>query len=208
MAINIKDIQPGDIFSEASHYTAVEVKPESITFIQRETGKKVELSTKYVESLLTTADQFTDTIEVTKEDKRDGTPGIRTIFHNISTSKVFTVKFKKKDTPKTKKALAEEKAAQIATAADLIEKAHKSKKSMAAAYTEALKYVQDNPIQDFIPGEERVLRGYKVDFESRDGKYNCVDMDIVVTEKESGLRPVNINTISELIVDGHHYIVK
>lgn len=57
-------------------------------------------------------------------------------------------------------------------------------------------------------GEDRVLRGYKIQFESRDGRYDCVDMDIVRTDKESGIRPVNINTIKYLIFDGVKYVVK
>lgn len=79
---------------------------------------------------------------------------------------------------------------------------------MATAYIEALKYVQDNPVSEEIPGEERVLRGYKIQFSSRDGRYNCRDMDIEVTSKEAGIRPVNINTISELIYNGVRYVVK
>ena len=31
--------------------------------------------------------------------------------------------------------------------------------------------IQNNPIKDFIEGEDRVLRGYKMQFVSRDGKY-------------------------------------
>ena len=60
----------------------------------------------------------------------------------------------------------------------------------------------------FEEGEERVLRGYKIQFESRDGRYDCVDMDITKTDKESGIRPVNINTIKWLIFNGAKYIVE
>ena len=52
------------------------------------------------------------------------------------------------------------------------------------------------------------LRGYKIQFESRDGRYDCVDMDITKTDKESGVRPVNINTIKYLIFDGVKYVVE
>lgn len=57
-------------------------------------------------------------------------------------------------------------------------------------------------------GEDRVLRGYKIQFESRDGRYDCVDMDITKTDKESGIRPVNILTIKWLIFNGVKYIVE
>lgn len=59
-----------------------------------------------------------------------------------------------------------------------------------------------------LQGEDRVLRGYKIQFESRDGRYDCVDMDITKTDKESGIRPVNILTIKWLIFNGVKYIVE
>jgi hypothetical protein len=48
----------------------------------------------------------------------------------------------------------------------------------------------NNPVLPYEEGEDRVLRGYKIQFESRDGRYNCIDMDIQQTDKESGVRPV------------------
>lgn len=33
---------------------------------------------------------------------------------------------------------------------------------MAEAYKLALEHIQNNPIKDFIEGEDRVLRGYKM----------------------------------------------
>ena len=52
------------------------------------------------------------------------------------------------------------------------------------------------------------MRGYKMQFVSRDGKYKCMDMDIERTEKETGERLVNINTISQLIYNGVKYVVE
>lgn len=79
---------------------------------------------------------------------------------------------------------------------------------MATAYKEALEFVQSNPIKDYTEGEDRVLRGFKIQFVSRDGRYDCVDMDITKTDKESGIRPVNILTIKWLIFNGVKYIVE
>ena len=208
MKVNVSEIQVGDVFSEESHYTVKSIGKDSIVFIHLESGKEVKLSTSYVQGLLNTSDQFHETKEVTREDKKDGTPGIRTIFESIKSSEVFTVVFKKQDKPKTKKAVEEEKAAQRETAIALIDKAKKAKKSMANAYKEALEFIQNNPIKDYIEGEDRVLRGYKLQFVSRDGKYRCMDMDIKTSEKETGERLVNINTISQLIYNGIKYIVK
>lgn len=208
MKVNVSEIQVGDVFSEESHYTVKSIGKDSIVFIHLESGKEVKLSISYVQSLLNTSDQFHETKEVTREDKKDGTPGIRTIFESIKSSEVFTVVFKKQDKPKTKKQINEEREAQREKAIELIDKAKKQKKSMAVAYKTALEYIQDNPILDYVEGEERVLRGFKLQFVSRDGKYRCLDMDIERTSKETGERLVNINTIEQLIYNGVKYIVK
>ena len=207
MKINIKEIEVGDIFSEESHYVVNKVAKDKVEFLHLESGKKVSLSNEYVANLLNTSDQYDNEVKVGKEDKKDGTPGIRTIFENIKSSEVFTVVFKKQDKPKTKKAIEAEKEAQRAEAVALIDKAKKAKKSMATAYKEALELIQNNPIKDYIEGEDRILRGYKMQFVSRDGKYRCMDMDITKTDKETGERLVNINTISQLIYNGTKYIV-
>lgn len=196
--------------------------------------KVVELTPTYVENLLKTGDTYTQVIEVGKEDKfwtakqimaitseelaqlkgiepKVGdvrVKGIRTIWEELITPHVFTVCFKKADKDKTKKQFGIELENQQDYAISLIDKAKKDKKSMAEAYKIALKHVQDNPVLDYIPGEERVLRGYKIQFTSRDGKYDCVDIDIEIKGTESAVRPVNINTISYLIFNDVKYVVK
>lgn len=208
MKVNLKEIEVGDIFSEESHYVVTAVNKDSVEFKHLESGKKVKLGNDYVQNLLNTSDQYDSEVKVGKEDKKDGTPGIRTIFESIKSSEVFTVVFKKQDKPKTKKQFATEREARREEAIELINKAKRQKKSMATAYKEALEFIQDNPVKDYIEGEERVLRGFKVQFVSRDGKYNCIDMDIDKSSKENGVRPVNINTISQLIYNGVKYVVE
>lgn len=147
-------------------------------------------------------------MKVTKEDKKDGTPGIRTIFEGIKSSEVFTVVFQKQDKAKTKKQYEAEREAQRQEAVALIDKAKKAKKSMAVAYKEALEHIQNNPIKDFIEGEDRVLRGYKIQFVSRDGFYDCIDMDLPDGDKSSKIRKVNIRTIKYLVFNGVKYVVE
>lgn len=200
--IDLKDLKVGDIFSEESHYILKEVNKDSYKFAHLESNLVVGLGKEYVSTLLKTANSYTKEVIVGKEDKKDGTLGIRSIFENIHNSQVFTICFKKQDTAKTKKAIEAEKEAQISLAVETIEKAKKAKKSMAIAYAEAIKIVQNNPIMETIPGEPRVLTGYKLQFTSRDGRYDCMDMQI----KEK--RPVNINTIEWLVYDGIKYTVK
>lgn len=103
MKVNLTEIEVGDVFSEESHYIVKEVKKDSIVFEHLESKKTISLSNEYVHNMLNTSDQYEIEVKVTREDKKDGTPGIRTIFENIKSSKVFTVVFKKQDKPKTKR---------------------------------------------------------------------------------------------------------
>lgn len=208
MKVNLTEIKVGDVFSEEPHYIVKEVKKDNIVFEHLESKKTISLSNEYVHNMLNTSDQYEIEVKVTREDKKDGTPGIRTIFENIKSSKVFTVVFKKQDKPKTKRQFESERESQRAEAIALIDKAKRQKKSMAVAYKEALEFIQNNPVKDYIEGEDRVLRGYKMQFVSRDGKYKCMDMDIKRTEKETGERYVNINTISHLIYNEVKYVVE
>lgn len=201
-------INVGDVLSEQSHYIVIDSNRDRIKCTHFESGESVNIGIDYVKKFCFSADDYNKIVEVTKEDKADGTPGIRTVFEGIHSSEVFTVVFKKQDKKKTKKQVKEEKEAQVNEAIAKINKAKEQKKSMATAYAEVLTFIQENPIQDYIKGESRKLRGYKVQFQSRDGKYDCVDMDIERTDTESGIRPVNINTIESLIYKGVKYVVK
>ena len=206
--MNKDKLKVGNILSETTHYKIVAKFGNHIDCILQESGDKVSLGNDYALKYCSSGDVYEEIKEVTKEDKADGTPGIRSIFENIHSSEVFTVIFKKQDKKKTRKQIAEEKNSQINEAIAMINRAKEQKKSMAVAYAEALEFIQNNPVKDYIEGEDRVLRGYKMQFVSRDGKYKCMDMDIERTEKETGERLVNINTISQLIYNGVKYIVK
>jgi hypothetical protein len=116
--------------------------------------------------------------------------------------------FKKQDKPKSAKqfkAEVDELATQISQEIDQVKV---SKKGVAEWAKKTLYALMQNPISKIEEGEDRVLRGYKIQFESRDGRYNCIDMDIERTDKEEGIRPVNINTIKWLIYNGKKYVVK
>ena len=112
MKINIKEIAVGDVFSEESRYIVEEIGKDTIKFKHTESGKSVTLGYGYVQDLLNTSDQYDKEVKVTKEDKKDGTPGIRTIFEGIKSSEVFTVVFQKQDKAKTKKRYEAEREAQ------------------------------------------------------------------------------------------------
>ncbi len=204
--ININEIKVGDIFSENSHYVLVKENKDTCLFFHMESGNKVELTKDYVSKLLSTANHFTEVVEVTKEDSKDGTKlGIRSIWEGIHSEKVFTVCYTKQDEIKTKKILSEEINNKTEELIKAIEKAKVQKKGVTEVAKKCIEELINNPISNVIKGKDRILKGYKVQFESRDGRYNCVDMEI---KDKNNIRPVNINTIKYLIYDNIMYIVK
>lgn len=82
---------------------------------------------------LESADEVINEVKVTKEDKKDGTLGIRSIFESIHGTQVFTVCFKKQDTPKSQKKLNAEIATLISDFSNEIDTIQKSKKGVADA---------------------------------------------------------------------------
>lgn len=209
MAIEqINQLKQGSIISESSHYIVNRVLGSTVHLKHFESGEDVQIGISYLKNYTNSADLYDTTVEVTKEDKKDGTLGIRSIFENIHSSQVFTVCFKKQDKPKSKRKLQEEIDAIVEQFSNGIDRVKNSKKGVANAAKYFIAELINNPVLPYEEGEDRVLRGYKVQFASRDGRYDCVDMDIVRTDKESGIRPVNINTIKWLIFNGVKYIVK
>lgn len=206
--IDISKLKIGDILSESSHYKVEDLCGPTVTLRHYERDETVLISDDYIRNFLKSGDLFDRIEEVTKEDKKDGTLGIRSIFENIHGGQVFTVCFKKQDKPKSRKRLNEEIDALVEKFSEELDKVKSQKKGVANKAKELITDLVNNPIMPYEEGEDRILRGYKIQFTSRDGRYDCVDMDIERTEKESGIRPVNINTIKWLIYNGVKYIVK
>lgn len=106
--------------------------------------------------------------------------------------------------PKSQKKLNAEIASLVSEFCDKIDTIKSHKKGVANAAKELVTELIKNPILPYEEGEDRVLRGFKIQFESRDGRYNCVDMDLT----ENNIRPININTIKWLIIGGTKYVVE
>ena len=209
MAIEqINQLKQGSIISESSHYIVNRVSGSTAWLTHFESGEEVQIGMSYLKNYTNSADLYDTTVKVTKEDKKDGTLGIRSIWENIHSGQVFTVCFKKQDKPKSKRKLQEEIDAIVEQFSNSIDTVKNNKKGVANAAKNLVTELVNNPVLPYEEGEDRVLRGYKIQFESRDGRYNCVDMDIQQTDKESGVRPVNINTIKYLIFDGVKYVVE
>lgn len=229
--INLSDIEEGDIFSEQSHYVFEGKKHGTnlYQFTHLESGNKISLGDSYVGNLLQTADQYDDTVEVGIEDKKwtlkqiqdgikageigDDEPrvgdvkqkGILSIWNEIHSQQVFTVNFNKANKELSDKALGEAMAKQGADALNKIATAAKNKKGVAAVAAEVIKDLQLNPIIPIQKGDERTLRGYKTQFESINGVYDVIDMDIKTGVPK---RQVNVRAINWLVFNGIKYIVK
>jgi hypothetical protein len=225
--IDVSDIEVGDVFSEESHYVFTGVNNNLYDFKHLESGQTIHLDEKYVSELLQTADQYYETITVGLEDKfwtqkqinealkkgaltddhgiREGDlklKGIRSIWSEIHSKRVLAVCFNKKGKELTKKAFEALKQKQIDDTLVLVS-------SGKVTLEDAFKSIQNTPIVPVEKGEERILRGYKVQFVSVNGFYDVVDMDIPDDEgKGANLRKVNINEIIWLIVDGVKYVVE
>lgn len=201
-----KEIKKGDILSESSHYRVKNILGSSVILEHFESKNEVTIDKDYLHNFCNTADGYTTEVKVTKEDKKDGTLGIRSIWENIHSGQVFTVCFKKQDKPKSKRKLQEEIDAIVEQFSNSIDTVKNNKKGVANAAKNLTTELINNPILPYEEGEDRVLRGYKIQFESRDGKYQCIDMDI--EDSENNVRLVNINTIKWLIIDNIKYIVQ
>ena len=208
MIEKIQELKEGSVISESSHYIVNRVSGSNAWLTHFESGEEIQIGMSYLKNYTNSADLFETTVKVTKEDKKDGTLGIRSVWEGILSGQVFTVCFKKQDKPKSKKKLNEEIDHLVNQFSEDIDKVKANKKGVAERAKQLITELVREPILPYEEGEERVLRGYKIQFESRDGRYNCIDMDIARTEKEAGIRPVNILTIKWLIFDGIKYIVE
>lgn len=208
MIEKVNQLKEGSVISESSHYIVNRVSGSNAWLKHFESGEEVQIGVSYLRNYTHSADLYNEEVKVTKEDKKDGTLGIRSIWENIHSGQVFTVCFKKQDKPKSKRKLQEEIDAIVEQFSNSIDTVKNNKKGVANAAKNLITELVNNPVLPYEEGEDRVLRGYKIQFESRDGRYNCIDMDIQQTDKESGVRPVNINTIKYLIFDGVKYVVE
>lgn len=208
MIEKINQLKQGSIISESSHYIVNKVSNSTAWLTHFESGEEVQIGMSYLKHYTDSADFYNEEVKVTKEDKKDGTLGIRSIWENIHSGQVFTVCFKKQDKPKSQKKLNAEISSLIESFSNEIDNVKNNKKGVANCAKQLIEELVNNPILPYEEGEDRVLRGYKIQFSSRDGRYDCVDMDITKTDKESGIRPVNINTIKYLIFDGVKYVVE
>lgn len=231
--VNIAEVKPLHLLSEVAHYVVVDNDGSIVKAKHLGSGIVVDLSVKYVKELTKSADQYSKTVKVGKEDKHwtekqikdaeaDGTlkaghqvrvgdvrlEGIRTIWENIHSAQALAVGYIKQEKILSGKALKAARDKQADEALAKITAAQKAKKGVAKAALEAIQEIQEKPILPVQEGEERTLRGYKIQFTSRDGRYDCIDIDLPSNDPAKRIRPVNINTIKWLIFDDVRYEVE
>lgn len=115
---------------------------------------RVVTGMSYLKNYANSADLFETTVKVTKEDKKDGTLGIRSIWENIHSGQVFTVCFKKQDKPKSKRKLQEEIDAiveQFSNSIDTVKNNKNNKKGVANAAKNLITELVNSPV---LPYEE------------------------------------------------------
>lgn len=227
--IKITEVQVGDVFSEKSYYQVESINTDSIDMKMVGTDKIVTLGKTYVQDFLRTADQYQTEVKVGLEDKfwtakqiADETikgvdmskvkvgdlkvKGIRSLWEEIYSQHVFTVCYLKQPKVLSDKAYNEKVQQKAKEISEKILSAKTSKKSMSDVAIAELETLIKSPILKTEDQDARVLRGYKVQFSSRDGRYDCIDMDIDSLKTSDKIRPVNILTIQWLVFDGVKYI--
>lgn len=221
--VNIKEIKQGDVFSESSYYVVNSIGKNDITFKHTGTGKEVTLSNNYVTDILCTADQYQSEVSVglldkvytekqVKEYKGANPPqvgdlkqkGIKTLWSEVG-SRVFTCCFEKKGKELSKAAYEKKIREVLEDSLTVIGQAAIGKKGVAKTAAEVVEDLIRNPITNYEGGEQRVLRGYKLQHESQDGFYQVVDLNITSGDNK---RLVNLNTLQWLVVGGVKYIVE
>ena len=152
-----KEIKQGDILSESSHYRVKNILGTSVILELFESKNEVSIDKDSLHNFCNTADSYSTEVKVTKEDKKDGTLGIRSIWENIYNNKVFTVCFKKQDTKKSNKQFTTEVNALAEQMCKEIDQVKASKKGVADWAKKTLYALMSNPIPKIVEGEDRIL---------------------------------------------------
>lgn len=234
MRIDKNKIKKGDVFSELSTYLVENVNKDSVTFKHLETNKSVNINNNYIEDCLTSAEQYTETIYVGKENKyhtektvkeainsgkfknEEELPivgqvrlkGLRELFVEIPYKHVFTAIFRKQGKELSAKQLSAARSKQVLELLSKIEEVQKMKKGVLGAAKDALLELQNNVIESYVPGDLRTITAYKTKQQSSTGHYIVKDLKFPDGEDGDNNRLLNINTLEELIVDGRRYILE
>jgi hypothetical protein len=182
MKIKFEELKKGACLSEVQYYRVVKV---SGTKIQLKNGleQDIVVDKEYVQDCLTSADQYTEEVKVTK------TEMAKLFLENPNV--VFTISFNKQVKP-------EDVSKEIMGAYE-----GSTPKTMEMAIKKAVKSA--------LNGIERVLVGYHNGIQDDLGRISAIDMNIEkdpTKDYNNALRLVDPRTINYLILRGKKYIVK
>lgn len=175
-------VKEGEKFSETQYYTLVKIAGNKVQ-LKNGLGQDVVVDKKYVEECLVSAEQFDNTVKLSK------TELAKLFLENPNVA--LTVSFNKQVKP-------EDVSKEIMSAYE-----GSTVKTMEAAIKKAVKSA--------LNGEERVLVGYHTGVQDDFGRVSAIDMNIdkdPAKDYNTALRLVDPRNINYLILKGKKYIVK
>jgi len=179
-------MQKGNFLSETSYYVVEDVaKNGDLTCNIVGTTTSVKISKQYADSILVSANDYIDEKQVNQ------TELINMVLANPRTA--MSVKFKKADKDKTKKAYETEKNNKISEIRD----------AKVSDIERLLSDLIDNPISKIISGEERVIVGYHTGLQDERGYLQFFD-----AEKDNVFKAINTRTFEYAIINKAKYVVK
>lgn len=186
------NLKKDDILSETSYFKVVNTTPHNVEMID-DNGTSITIGNQYVNDILISADQFTDTVKMTKTELAE-------LF--IASPRIaMTVCFRKQDKEKGKRIFAQEKKDKII----------EIQNARVSEVENLLSELLDNPISNIIPGEIRVMKGRHYGNPNELGRVQFVDMEQVKDDSkdyETRSRQVDPRTINYLIINKIKYVLK
>ena len=159
-----KNLKKGDKLSETQYYSVETIKGEKVQ-LKNFNGENIVVDKGYVETCLTSANQFEKEEKLSKTD-------LTNIFLS-SANTVFTVSFNKQ--------------VKEADVVNEIKEAYET--STPAEFETKVK----KAIKRSLAGEERVLTGYHSGSQDEFGRVTAIDMNITDTNKTRLVDPRNLN---------------
>lgn len=189
----VANLKAGSILSKTSFFVVKSVNGQNVTVVD-DNNNELKISNEYVNSILNSADFYTNVEKKSMTELAD-------LFKN-NPRVAMTVAFYKKDKPKLKRDIKAEKAAWV----DKIQNAR-------VGEVEALvNQLLENPVQEFIPGELRVMKGRHYGAMDDLGRIHFIDMEQsaagATAEHDPRSRQVDPRTIQYIIVGGTRYDLK
>ena len=182
----VKDLKKGDILSETSYFTFVRKDGDSIIVKGLLDDYETKISNGYCEAVLKSGDNYSEVVKLSQ------TEIIQIVAANPNTA--CSIYFKKQDVPKTLKALKEEHK----KTAELV------KEDFMNRGVIALEEALANPTLTYIPGENRLIKGYYTGNIDERGRFKFCDMEC----PKALIKGVDTRTIEYVIINDVKYIKK